>query len=138
MPFAVPCTGGDAPAGYTLPPLDCGTREYAVTMALIPAAPSRVLAWAGEVDPASEDLYTNCPVGVDMAPGQFMAADDGITELTRTDADLPVDQLLDPGVPRIELTGQAEGHRRDAGSLDDTEYTWTLTLCRIVAGAPAC
>ena len=46
-------------------------------MALIPAAPSRVLAWAGEVDPASEDLYTNCPVGVDMAPGQFMAADDG-------------------------------------------------------------
>jgi hypothetical protein len=139
MPFDVTCTGGDGPGGVTPTPLDCGSRQLAMSLGLFATAPGKVQSWATQVDPSAQGLYANCTGADDLSPGQFMGNEDVVTVVTRTDADIPAAaQLLDAAVPTLSLTGGADGVYRDAGSLIDTHMTWTLTLCRLDAGTPAC
>ena len=138
MLFEDPCAGGDGSGNYSPPPQDCGLRDFQLTMALIAPAPGQLHAWTSGSDQDPAVMYTNCPSDLDMAPGQFVA-EEGVTTVTRDGGDLPAaDQLLDPSVPRLEVTGTADGEYRDQGFLDKTHYEWTLTLCRITGGVPAC
>ena len=108
-------------------------------MGLLPSAPGRVYALATEVDPSADDIYANCFPRLDMGLGQFAGAEDGVTTVTIAGGDLPTAaQFVDPNTPQLSVTGSADGLYDADGSLTATHQDWTLTLCRMVAGTPAC
>jgi hypothetical protein len=138
VPYDTVCAGG-GDAVSTPQPSDCGERTIETTMGVIPKAPGQVFAWATEVDPSAEDIYTNCFPRPDMALGQFVGYDDGVTVVTIDGGELPTRaELLDPSVPKLDVTGSADGLYDADGSLTATHDEWSLTLCRIAAGTPAC
>lgn len=139
VPYDTTCAGGDGAVVSTPEPSDCGERTVEATMGVIPRAPGQILAWATEVDPSADDIYLNCFPRLDMALGQFVGAEDGVTTITIDGGDLPTaTAFLDPSVPQLSVTGSAEGLYDADGSLTATHAEWTLTLCRMVAGTPAC
>jgi hypothetical protein len=136
------CPGGDG--GHTPPPKDCGARTYKSWLAiqqsganeLWPVASSMPALFKGlGRDSGRLDLlYRNCP-GPTPWPGAF-AENGGAQQMTK--GKLPTldviskvakDWYYDKVSGRLEITGSASVDTVAPGDLENSEFSWTLTLC---------
>jgi hypothetical protein len=127
-----PCAGGGE---GSQPPKDCGHRDYPTQMAILLSAVNRVFP-ALEAQPGvdTSGLYRNCS-GPEPIPGQF--AFDGLA--TISGGTFPAtDRLFDPDVDQIDITGSVTYLEMGPGRWITRQYDWTLILCRIKDGVPAC
>jgi hypothetical protein len=118
--------------------MDCGERDFTTDMAILNPDPGKLLPLASNVSADVEEIYTTCAGGVDMGAGQFVSGASGETITSQTQPLPGSDQFFDPAIPKLEIAGSASGRQDEQGVLRDSQYSWTLTLCRIVNGAAAC
>lgn len=136
--FVDPCAAGGSGEG-TPPPSDCGDREFKADIWMLDPAPNQLLPVTSIDSPDIEELYANCSGGVDMAPGAFASGDSGETVDTLPSQPLPsLEQLSDMSVAKFQTSGGANGKQDLPGVLRTSQFSWTLTLCRVVDGQPAC
>ena len=135
--FVDRCASGGGGDG-TPPPPDCGDREFLANMVMLNPAPNKLLPVANIDSPDIEELYATCGSSVDMTAGQFVLPGNG-EEVDWESQPLPsMDQLSDTSIPKFQISGSANGKQDIPGVLRTNQYSWTLTLCRVVDGQPAC
>jgi len=128
----VPCAGGEPGGGGQRD--DCGRRSYTATLVVTLTGITVVFPQVeGSGNPDADTLYLRCP-GPRPIPGQFT----GENAAPRYGGTVPVAQLLDPDVDQITISGSATYSASFTGSLQETQYDWTIILCRIRKGVPAC
>jgi hypothetical protein len=135
--FTDPCAGGGE-GGRTPTPPDCGERDFTANLAVLNPEPNKLLPLASIDSPDVEELYATCGGSVDMAVGQFASGDSGQLITMQAQPMPSIDQLSDTSISKFEVSGSAQGRQDELGVRTDSDYAWTLTLCRVVNGQPAC
>jgi hypothetical protein len=135
--FKDPCGSSGSGDGPAPSPVDCSNRQFhADTWVTIPTLGTLSIIGGGIPDDA-QTSFDDCSGSMAMETGAFTNGDYGDT-FTVTGGDLPTEQLLDATAGQVAVSGNADGRFVQPGTLTPYHLTWTLTLCRVVSGAPAC
>lgn len=131
------CVGGGTGTHDSPGPSDCGVRTYAMDLNVSMPSP-RHLFVSGE--PSSEsNLWENC--GDPLIPWEPPVAPimQSCASPQSKGGKVPsIKDVFDPSKTRITIKGSYSCITESPGHLDQIFYNWTLTLCRIVDGKPAC
>jgi hypothetical protein len=135
--FRDPCGSGGSGDGPAPSPADCSNRQFhADTWVTIPT-PGTLSMFAGGIPDDAQSSFDDCSGSVKMEAGMFTNGDDGDT-FSVTGGDFPAAELLDATVGQVTVPGHADGRFVQPGTLTAYDLSWTLTLCRLTAGVPAC